>query len=81
MNDLETEPKWTHKGWAMFCPAKFANTYSDEPIVAARWWFLEPLFTVAGIVQGIVILLCSWCIEDYEPQFWFKITGELSDNG
>jgi len=70
-------PIFTHKGWMLFCPVKLAGTYSEAPVVAARWAVLEPLLTVAHTVQAFVIFLCSLFIEDYEPNFYFRITGEL----
>lgn len=74
---LTPEPKFTHKGWMLFCPIKLANVESGEPTIAARWAPLEYLLDAAQGVQGLVILLCSLCLVDYEPHFYFKITGEL----
>jgi hypothetical protein len=70
-------PKFTHNGWMLFCPIKLAEPYSSaEPIIAARWLVLEPLLSLAGFVQGIVIGLCSMMNPNYEPHWYFKITGE-----
>jgi len=69
--------QFTHKGWMLFCPIKLANVDSDGPTIAARWAVLEPLLTVAEWVQSLVIGLCSLTNPDYEPQWYFKVTGEL----
>lgn len=71
------EPKFTHNGWMLFCPIKLAEPFSSaEPIIAARWLALEPLLSLAGLVQGLVIWLCSATMPGYEPRWYFKITGE-----
>lgn len=73
---MTTEPKWTHNGWCLFCPIKLAEPDSSAPCVAARWIVLEPLLSVASVVQGLIILLCSLVFFDYEPRFYFRVTGE-----
>jgi hypothetical protein len=71
---------FTHNGWMMFCPIKMTDPFSsaEPPIVAARWLVLEPLFWLAERVQGLVIGLCSMTMPNYEPQWYFKVTGERS---
>lgn len=72
-------PTFTHKGWMLFCPVKLGNIDNRDGgmLVAARWAILEPLLDAAQAVQGLVIGLCSLFDAEYEPQFYFKITGEL----
>lgn len=74
---MTIEPKWTHKGWLLFCPIKLANPDSWAPDVAARWAAVEYLLDFAELVQGCIIFLCSAFIPDYEPHFFFTVTGEL----
>ncbi len=69
--------KFTHKGWLMFCPIKIGDVESEAPTVAPRWFFLAPLFWLAEVTQTLVISLNSWFREDYEPSWYFKVTGEL----
>ena len=71
------DPRFTHKGWMLFCPIKLAEPYSEAPLVAARWPILDPLFWLSEQVQAVVIGLCSMTSAEYEPQWYFKVTGEL----
>jgi hypothetical protein len=73
-------PKFTHKGWFMWCPIKIAEPDSHAPTVAARWLILEPWFTVNEAWQALMIFVLSSLNPDYEPMFMLKITGEI-DNG
>lgn len=61
----------------MFCPVYLAEVDSDGPIVAPRRYWMWPLYWCAQQIQGLVIGLCSLCFEDYEPRWYFKVTGEL----
>jgi len=65
----------THKGWWMFCPV-YLNL-DDEPLVVPRWFWLLPVYWLAGITQQSVITLCSFLYEDYVPQWYFLVTGEI----
>lgn len=67
------DPKPTHTGWFLFCPVylAFDDDPSEGPVVWARWWPLEPLFVIAGWLQGIAIFLLSMN-PDYEPAFMFS---------
>jgi len=71
------EPKLTHKGWLLFCPIYLADVDTDCPYIIPRHWILNPLCWLAEKVQSLVITLCCLFDEDYEPQFYFLITGEL----
>jgi hypothetical protein len=73
----EKIPKFTHKGWMLFCPIKVADPNSACPAIAARWEYLEYLLDAAEAVQAMMIFLCSLINHDYEPNYWFVITGEL----
>lgn len=74
----EEDVAFTHKGWMLFCPVKLGALDTEAPIVGARWTVLDPLFWLAELVQSCVIGVCSFCNPDYEPQWYFVITGELS---
>jgi hypothetical protein len=69
-------PVFTHNGWFGFCPVKIADPYGGEPCLAARWWWLEPLFDMNEGIQGAVILLCSAMNHEYEPMWRIRVTGE-----
>lgn len=71
------EPVFTHKGWFVWCPIKIANPESPEPCLAARWCWLEFWFDINAGFQQALMMFISLVNPDYEPQFMFKITGEL----
>lgn len=68
---------FTHKGWFMTCPIKIAEPFSETPCLAARWWWLEPWFTLNEGFQQALIFAMELLDEDYEPSFMFSVTGEL----
>lgn len=76
MGHLPVGVIFTHNGRMLFCPIKLGALESDAPLVAARWEILDPLFRLAEIVQGGVIWMCSATILNYEPCWYFKVTGE-----
>lgn len=67
----------THKGWWLFCPILLGDIHTDGPLVVPRWFWCVPLYWLAEQVQSLVIGLCTICFEEYEPRWYFKITGEL----
>lgn len=70
--------KLTHKGWMLFCPIYIGDVNTDCPYIVPRLSILEPVFWVATGIQELVITLCSYFYdEEYEPNYWFVITGEL----
>jgi len=68
--------EYTHKGWFWFCPV-FLSFDGDEADVEARHALLEPVFSLCELLEEARIYLSSLFIEDYEPSFMFKVTGEL----
>ena len=74
-----TEAKLTHKGWMLFCPVYLGDLDNDglEITVIPRWFWCNPLYWLAVQVQAVVIYLCSFFLEDYEPKFYFWVSGEL----
>jgi hypothetical protein len=71
------ESKLTHRGWLLFCPIYMADIDTGNPLVVPRHWVLNPVLWLAAKIQEIAIGLCSMLLEDYEPVYWFMITGEL----
>lgn len=62
----------------MFCPVKLCGLeHRDGPLVVPRWRVLYPTFWLANQTQYLLIALCSALIPNYEPHFYFMITGEL----
>lgn len=74
---LPSDPVFTHKGWFMLCPIKIAEPYSEMPCLAPRWWWLELWFSFNEGFQHALITFLSLVNPNYEPQFMFRITGEL----
>lgn len=70
-------PKATHRGWFLFCPVWVDMTDDACPGVWARWWWLEPLLSVAHAMQATMIALLSMTDPYYEPAFMLKLTGEV----
>lgn len=66
----------THEGWFWFCPilASFKTIDGEDGLeVEARWWWLEPLFSLCEVLESARIFLSSLFIEGYEPSFMFKL--------
>lgn len=70
-------PIFTHKGWFMLCPIKIAEPFGEAPCLAARWDWLELWFDLNEGFQHALITALSLLNPDYEPQFMFKVTGEI----
>jgi len=68
--------KFTHKGWYWFCPI-YIREGSDEFLVAERHALFAPLFWLASKLDEARIFVTSLLVKDYEPEFMFKVTGEL----
>jgi len=69
--------RFTHKGWFMCCPVKVADPFGEAPVLAARWWWLDPWFIVNEALQGLLINVVSLVDPDYEPMWMIRLTGEL----
>lgn len=67
--------KTIHKGWFWICPIYLMDLETEEPKVWARLAILEPLFTICQWFESARIMVSSMLIEDYEPEFMFRITG------
>lgn len=71
-------PKLTHYGWWLFCPIKAGGLDTEAPLIVPRWFWCAPLYWLAEQIQALVIMMCSYCIEDYEPRWYFAITDEIT---
>lgn len=71
------EVKFTHYGWWLFCPVKLGCLEEEAPFIEPRWPICTPLYYLAWGIQSLVIGLCSLAFEDYEPLWYFKVTGEI----
>lgn len=69
-------PRWTHKGWLWFCPI-YLSIRGEDLIVAERHWVFAPVFLVCAWLDQARIMILSTLVEDYEPMFAFRITGEI----
>lgn len=67
----------THKGWFLFCPVLLDMADDECPGVWARWWWLEPMLSVAHAMQATMIWMLSAMNPDYEPTFMLKVTGKV----
>jgi hypothetical protein len=68
---------WTHKGWRFFCPCYFADIEKDCMVVDMRHWIFWPLWQLAELLEGSIILFLTIFDPDYVPAFMFYVTGEL----
>lgn len=75
--NLDELVKLTHYGWWLFCPVKLGCLDEEAPFIAPRWPLCTPLYYLAWGIQSLVIGLCSIAFEDYEPMWYFKVTGEI----
>lgn len=74
---LLTKENLTHRGWWLFCPVLLGGLDTEAPLVVPRWLWCTPLYWLAHQVQALVIGLCTMCFEEYEPQWYFLVTGEI----
>ena len=71
------DERLTHRGWWMFCPVLLGALHTDTVRVEPRWFWCAPLYWLAAHVQALVIGLCSMVFEEYEPRWYFKVTGPI----
>lgn len=67
----------THYGWWLFCPVKIGDLDTDCPTLVPRWFWCAPLYWLAHQLQSVIIGLNSMVFEDYEPAWYFAVTGEI----
>ncbi len=73
--------EFTHYGWFGFCPVKIGDLDAVAPLVAPRWWWLEPVFWLAETKEALVIGLRSVFMPDVEPVFALKVGRRIADKG
>lgn len=74
--DLGT--RFTHKGWFAFCPVYIGDVDSESPMLAARNWVPEWLFTLAADLQQLSLDFIEMSAgPDSDAGFLIVVTGEL----
>lgn len=70
--------EWSHKGLLYgFVPVYINEPYSEAPEITVRHWSLEFLADFAEALFATCCKIKRLIDPSYEPQFFFKITGDL----
>jgi hypothetical protein len=68
---------YTHYGWFGFCPVKIGGLDTPAPLVAPRWWWLEPVFWLAEQHESTTIFLRSIFMPDVERLWALRVTRPI----
>lgn len=68
---------FTHYGRFGLCPVIFADLESGAPYIEARYWWLEPFFTLNEFFMSIWFDMQIAKDPAYEPMFPLLVKGEL----
>jgi hypothetical protein len=67
----------THKGWLLFCPIYLDMRDPDDPMIEARWRWATQLLFAALAIERMAVAVLEFIDPDYEPMWWWVITGEV----
>lgn len=69
--------EWSHKG-LMFgiVPIYLNDPFGDCPEITVRHWLFEPLADLVEAVFSFACFVKTFLDPDFEPEFFFKVTGE-----
>lgn len=70
-------PKFTHKGWFLWCPVYIADLDSEAPVLQERHWSLMPWFAINEALLCLCIFVRSTMDPEWEPMWPIKVTGEM----